>query len=122
MIGKDTLDQQIAIAGSVTDAVANLTPSFSPTRQKLSGAGETLRRQARHARTRLIGKVLAHYGLEVSDDWSAMNYVVGNRKGTQQVVGSLAELWPEAARMAGRPLDPLDPALLQRLRAAETGS
>ncbi|MDR6833027.1 MULTISPECIES: TonB-dependent receptor [unclassified Sphingopyxis] len=43
VIGKDMLDQQLAMAGSVTDAVANLTPSFSPTRQKLSGAGETLR-------------------------------------------------------------------------------
>lgn len=43
VIDKAALDQQIAIAGSVTDAVANLTPSFSPTRQKLSGAGETLR-------------------------------------------------------------------------------
>ena len=43
VIGKDMLDQQIAISGSVTDAVANLTPSFSPTRQKLSGSGETLR-------------------------------------------------------------------------------
>ncbi len=43
VIDKTVLDQQIAISGSVTDAVANLTPSFSPTRQKLSGAGETLR-------------------------------------------------------------------------------
>jgi len=43
LIDKETLDQQIAISGSVTDAVSNLTPSFSPTRQKLSGAGETLR-------------------------------------------------------------------------------
>jgi len=43
IIGKDTLDQQIAISGSITDAVSSLTPSFSPTRQKLSGAGETLR-------------------------------------------------------------------------------
>ena len=43
LIDKATLDQQIAISGSVTDAVAALTPSFSPTRQKLSGAGETLR-------------------------------------------------------------------------------
>lgn len=43
VIGKDSLDQQLAISGSVTDAVATLTPSFSPTRQKLSGAGETLR-------------------------------------------------------------------------------
>lgn len=43
LIDKTALDQQIAISGSVTDAVSNLTPSFSPTRQKLSGAGETLR-------------------------------------------------------------------------------
>ncbi|WP_114954944.1 TonB-dependent receptor [Sphingosinicella terrae] len=43
IIDNETLNQQVAIAGSVTDAVANLTPSFSPTRQKLSGAGETLR-------------------------------------------------------------------------------
>lgn len=43
VIGKEALDQQVAIGGSVVDAVANLTPSFSPTRQKLSGAGETLR-------------------------------------------------------------------------------
>lgn len=43
IINKQALDQQISISGSVTDAVANLTPSFSPTRQKLSGAGETLR-------------------------------------------------------------------------------
>ncbi|WP_314374069.1 TonB-dependent receptor domain-containing protein [Sphingomonas paucimobilis] len=43
IIDKAALDQQIAISGSVTDAVAVLTPSFSPTRGKLSGAGETLR-------------------------------------------------------------------------------
>lgn len=43
IVDQEVLREQIAIAGSVTDAVANLTPSFSPTRQKLSGAGETLR-------------------------------------------------------------------------------
>ena len=43
LIDKPVLDQQIAISGSITDAVATLTPSFSPTRGKLSGAGETLR-------------------------------------------------------------------------------
>lgn len=43
IVNKTELDQQIAISGSVTDAIATLTPSFSPTRQKLSGAGETLR-------------------------------------------------------------------------------
>lgn len=43
IIDKQAIDQQIAISGSITDAVATLTPSFSPTRGKLSGAGETLR-------------------------------------------------------------------------------
>ena len=43
VVQREALDQQVAISGSVVDAVANLTPSFSPTRQKLSGAGETLR-------------------------------------------------------------------------------
>ncbi|OJW76260.1 MAG: TonB-dependent receptor [Sphingomonadales bacterium 63-6] len=43
VIDQEELNQQVIIAGSVTDAVANLLPSFSPTRQKLSGAGETLR-------------------------------------------------------------------------------
>ncbi|MDO9472907.1 MAG: TonB-dependent receptor [Caulobacter sp.] len=43
VINKRTLDEQVSISGSVVDAVAALTPSFSPTRQKLSGAGETLR-------------------------------------------------------------------------------
>jgi len=82
------------------------------------GADETTRRQSRHARTRLIGAVLAHYGLDVSDDLGATNYVVGNRKGEWHVVAGLAELWPEAGRMVGQALDPLDPALLSRLRSS----
>ncbi len=43
VIDSQALDQQVAIAGSTIDAVSNLSPSFSPTRQKLSGSGETLR-------------------------------------------------------------------------------
>ncbi len=43
VIDREALAQQVAIGGSVVDAVSALSPSFSPTRQKLSGAGETLR-------------------------------------------------------------------------------
>ena len=43
VVDSETLSQQVAISGSVIDAVSTLSPSFSPTRQKLSGAGETLR-------------------------------------------------------------------------------
>lgn len=86
------------------------------------GEGETLRRQNRHARTRLIKAVLAHYGLDVGDDLSATSYVLDNRKGAQLVVASLAELWPAAARMTGRPVDPLDGALLEQLRCRWAGT
>jgi len=37
------LEQQVAISGSTVDAISALLPSFSPTREKLSGAGESLR-------------------------------------------------------------------------------
>ena len=80
-----------------------------------TGAGETIRRRDRRARIRLIAAVLAHYGMEITDDWSATNYVLGDRKGNHQVLGSLAELWPAASRMAGRVVDPLDDRLLDRL-------
>ena len=43
VIDRETLERQLQISGSVVDAVAALTPSFSPARQKLSGQGESLR-------------------------------------------------------------------------------
>ncbi len=86
------------------------------------GESETLRRQNRHVRTRLIKDVLAHYGLDVGDDLSAMNHVLDNRKGVQLVVASLAELWPAAARMMGRLPDPLDRDLLDHLRCRGAGA
>jgi iron complex outermembrane receptor protein len=43
VIDRATLERQLQISGSVVDAIAALTPSFSPARQKLTGQGETLR-------------------------------------------------------------------------------
>ena len=43
VVGGKELTDQVAISGSVIDAVAAKLPAFSPTREKLSGAGETLR-------------------------------------------------------------------------------
>ncbi|MCY1646582.1 TonB-dependent receptor [Caulobacter sp. SL161] len=43
VVDRETLSQQVTISGSIIDAISTLSPSFSPTRQKLSGAGETLR-------------------------------------------------------------------------------
>ena len=46
VIGPETFVDQVAISGSTIDAVSSLVPSFSPTRQKLTGAGESLRGRA----------------------------------------------------------------------------
>ena len=43
VIDRETLQRQLQISGSVVDAISALTPSFSPSRQKLTGQGETLR-------------------------------------------------------------------------------
>ena len=43
VIDSEALERQVQISGSTVDAVSALLPSFSPTREKLSGAGESLR-------------------------------------------------------------------------------
>lgn len=43
VLGGKELDDQIALSGSVVDALSARLPAFSPTREKLSGSGETLR-------------------------------------------------------------------------------
>ncbi len=43
VIDSEALNQQLTVSGSTIDAVSALLPSFSPTREKLSGTGESLR-------------------------------------------------------------------------------
>ncbi|RXZ66551.1 TonB-dependent receptor [Pelagerythrobacter rhizovicinus] len=43
IVDAEALQQQVQISGSTVDAVSALLPSFSPTREKLSGSGESLR-------------------------------------------------------------------------------
>lgn len=46
VIDSEALERQLLVSGSTVDAVSALLPSFSPTREKLSGAGESLRGRA----------------------------------------------------------------------------
>jgi hypothetical protein len=71
-------------------------------------------RRARAFRVELVNRVLDHFGLRL-DDWSGRVYVLRDRKGRAVVVADLGALWPEAARLAGRPLDPLEPGLVRAL-------
>ena len=74
-------------------------------------------RRARTTRVRVLNRVLDHYGLEV-DDWAGAVYTLRDRKGAAVVVQDVGMLWQEAASLAGRPLDPLDPRLLESLERA----
>jgi hypothetical protein len=73
-------------------------------------------RRGRAFRVALVDRVLGHYGLSL-DDWAGRVYVLRDRKGRSVVVDNLGTLWTEAAALAGRPLDPLDPALVRALGA-----
>lgn len=75
-------------------------------------------RAGRHRRREVVGAVLAQYGLEYRDDGTGASAVISNRKGGTKVVGGLQAVWPAAVELVGRPLDPLDPVLLERLGLA----
>jgi hypothetical protein len=73
-------------------------------------------RRGRALRARMLAEVLGRFGLTLSD-WGG-SYVLGDRKGRAEVVHDLASLWTQAEALAGRPLDPLDPALVAALARA----
>ncbi len=71
-------------------------------------------RRARAFRVVLLNRVLSHYGLALSD-WAGSVYTLRDAKGRTAVVTDVGSLWSEAEKLAGRPLDPLDPDLLAAL-------
>lgn len=81
------------------------------------GEARHLRTRARLHRAAVVNRVLAHAGLRL-DDWQGAAYLLRDRKGRQAVVADLGALWAAAEAMLGRPLDPLDPALVAALEAS----
>ena len=72
-------------------------------------------RRERLARVALLNRVLRAAGLSL-DDFVGASYVVRDRKGRAEVVADVPAVWQAAEALAGRPLDPLDPALVAALR------
>ncbi|MSO94942.1 MAG: hypothetical protein EXQ81_03990 [Thermoleophilia bacterium] len=71
-------------------------------------------RRARAFRAALLDRVLGHFGLSLHD-WAGSVYVLRDRKGASVVVQDIGAVWSEAERLLGRPLDPLDAALVAEL-------
>jgi methyl coenzyme M reductase gamma subunit len=72
--------------------------------------GDRLR--ARFHRAALLNAVLKPYGLSAHDGGVVPGIQVGTLAGAQTIVHNLEDLWAEAERLAGRPIDPLDPRYL----------
>ena len=85
-----------------------------------SGAPESGRTRylGRLNRVALVNRILDHFGCQASD-WANNQYVVRSRTGRTALVAHLPQVWAAAEEIAGRPLDPLDPALLAALRRTE---
>ncbi len=75
------------------------------------------RRRERMNRVRLANLALAPFALTLSD-WQGASFLLATRTGKTEIVEDLGHLWPAAERLIGRPCDPLDPALLDRLDRA----
>jgi hypothetical protein len=75
------------------------------------------RRRERIKRVACAQKVLGFYGLTLSD-WQASSFILSTRTGKTEIVDNLAHLWSAAEKLIGRPCDPLDPRLIERLESA----
>ncbi len=79
--------------------------------------GPLERRRERARRVTAANRVLGAFHLGLSD-WQGSAFLLTTRTGKTALVGDLGHLWASAEALMGRPLDPLDPALLDRLEAA----
>ena len=86
-----------AVPGHWTDA-GTVTP------------GDRLR--ARFHRAGVLNAILRPYGLAAHDGGSVPGIQLSTLSGAQMIVETLADVWTEAERLIGRPIDPLDPRYL----------
>lgn len=71
--------------------------------------GDRLR--ARFRRAQVLRALLPAYGLSAEDDGQIPGIQLASATGAREIVPDLEALWAAAERMAGRPVDPLDPRL-----------
>ncbi|WP_395679435.1 hypothetical protein [Inquilinus sp.] len=82
-------------------------------RPEVFGATRTRRAERLH-RAAAANRILGLYGLRL-DDWQGSAFVLSSPTGRREIVDALPAVWAAAAQMLGRPIDPLDPALLARI-------
>ena len=69
--------------------------------------GERIR--ARFRRARVLNAILCPYGLTAHDGGVIPGVQIATLSGSHEIVRDLTEVWVAAERLAGAPVDPLDP-------------
>ena len=67
-------------------------------------------------RIKLVNSVIGYFGCKV-EDWMADKYIVRSQRGTTEIVDYLPQVWKVVETISHKPVDPLDPDLLDALRA-----
>ena len=62
----------------------------------------------------MANAVLVGFALRL-DDWQGSAFILTSATGRREIAETLPDVWRSASAMLGRPIDPLDPALLSRL-------
>jgi hypothetical protein len=86
--------------------------------EAFSHGGKVTIRAEREERVRLLNRIVGFYGLAVRD-WGGSSYVLESASGQRSNVYTLSGIWSQLDEAIGKPCDPLDPALLEYLSAAE---
>ncbi len=76
--------------------------------------GPLERRRERARRLAHANRMLGPLGLTLSD-WQGSDFLLATRTGRIELVENLSHLWVAAEALLGRPIDPLDEALLTRM-------
>ena len=72
------------------------------------------RRRERVNRVRIANRVLAQFGMTISD-WQGTAFLLSTRTGKTEIIADLGHLWPSAEKLAGRVCDPLATPLIESL-------
>nr|WP_293810271.1 hypothetical protein [Phascolarctobacterium succinatutens] len=74
--------------------------------------------RSRLKRVKISNRILAYYGLSISE-WNGSRFVLRDKKGGTQIVYDLGDMWNKAELLAHKKLDPLDDAFLDAFSGVE---
>lgn len=81
----------------------------------VAGQHQRDRKRSRDLRTKICNEILHFYSINLKE-WNNSKFLMTNNKGKMEVLQDLGQIWQKSEEMIGKPIDPLDPLLLERLK------